>query len=123
MGLKPGKLALLWVKLNSANMCLLIIDEVSTIDSRIIALLDFRLKQLLENELPFGGMPVLFTGDFNQLGPVCKTFLPRDMITWAMRLEKHNDPVTPPMASSARSTSTMPVRASDAEMRKKCCLG
>ena len=51
-------------------MCFLIVDEVSTIDSRIIAVLDFRFKQLTNFDLPFGGMPMFFCGDFCQLGPV-----------------------------------------------------
>ena len=40
------------------------------------------MKQALETDLPFGGLPVLFVGDFNQLGPVKKKFLPKDMLTW-----------------------------------------
>ena len=36
-------------KLDSDHMCFLILDEVSTIDSRIIAMLDFRLKQVFDN--------------------------------------------------------------------------
>ena len=53
-------------KLNIDSMCFLVIDEVSTIDSRIVALLDLRLRQITAAELPFGGIPILFTGDFNQ---------------------------------------------------------
>ena len=59
-------------KLNLGQMCLLVIDEVSTIDTRHIALMDLRLQVLQSNELPFGGMPIIFSGDFNQLGPVKK---------------------------------------------------
>jgi hypothetical protein len=69
-------------------MCFLIVDEVSTIDSKIIALLDLRLQQVYANSHPFGGLPVLFAGDFNQLGPVRKIFIPKDMITYAIRLKK-----------------------------------
>lgn len=36
-------------------------------------------------EAPFGGLPIFFFGDFNQLGPVLKTFIPKDMLTWALR--------------------------------------
>jgi predicted ATP-dependent serine protease len=70
-------------KLDADNLCFLIIDEVSTLDSKIIALLDLRLQQLFKNTLAFGGVPLIFAGDFNQLGPVQKTFLPRDMMKWA----------------------------------------
>jgi hypothetical protein len=58
--------------LNSDEMCFLIVDEVSTIDCRIIAMLHIRLQQIFDNDLEFGGLPIMFTGDFNQLGPVKK---------------------------------------------------
>ena len=29
---------------------------------------------------PFGGMPIMFSGDFNQLGPVLKDFIPTSMM-------------------------------------------
>jgi ATP-dependent DNA helicase PIF1 len=61
----------------------LIVDEVSTIDTRIIALLHHRLQQVMDNKLPFGGLPIVFVGDFNQLGPVRKTFIPSSMTHWA----------------------------------------
>ena len=73
-------------KIDGDNLSFLIIDEVSTIDAKIIAILDLRLQQMFDNTLPFGGVPLIFAGDFNQLGPVQKTFLPRDMMNWASRL-------------------------------------
>jgi PIF1-like helicase len=64
----------------------LIVDEVSTIDTCVITLLNYRLKQVMDNhDLPFGGILVVFVGDFNQLGPVQKTFIPNSMMTWATR--------------------------------------
>ena len=71
--------------LDSDELCILIVDELSTIDARIIALLNFRLQQIMNNDLDFGGLCVLFVGDFCQLGPVQKTFLPKDMMRWATR--------------------------------------
>ena len=73
-------------KLCADILCGVIVDEASTIDTRIIALLHHRLQQLMNNfDLPFGGVPIFFFGDFNQLGPVKKTFIPKDMMTWALR--------------------------------------
>lgn len=72
-------------KINSDNMCFMILDEVSTIDSKIIALINHQLQQVFGNDLPFGGVSVLFAGDFNQLGPVQKIFLPKDMMIYAKR--------------------------------------
>jgi hypothetical protein len=69
--------------LDSDDLCCLIVDEISTIDAHIIALLSFHLQQIMDNELPFGGLPIVFSGDFSQLGPVKKTFLPKDMMAWA----------------------------------------
>ena len=76
------------LKLNIESMIFLILDEVSTIDSCIIALLDYRLRQLTKCDESFGGLLVLFAGDFNQLGPVQKIFLPKDMMTWATRIKQ-----------------------------------
>lgn len=86
--LTEDKLLALRNRLDYQNICFLIIDEVSTIDTQIIALIDLRLQQVYGNILPFGGLPILFGGDFNQLGPVRKVFIPKDMVTFAMRLRK-----------------------------------
>ena len=93
------------MELNTDNISMLVVDEVSTIDARIIGILDLRLRQLLDNDLPFGGVPVLFGGDFNQLGPVRKKFLPQDMISWAIRLHHTNCLADPPPPSTDTSTS------------------
>ena len=37
-----------------------------------MALLHLRCQQIFDNELDFGGIPIMFTGDFNQPGPVKK---------------------------------------------------
>ncbi len=82
-------------QLQTDRMAMLIVDEVSTIDARIIAVLDLRLRQLMDIDLPFGGVPTLFGGDFNQLGPVRKIFLPNDMMGWAVRLSYFDRQNTP----------------------------
>ena len=71
--------------LNIEKLCCLVVDEISTIDARIIAIIHKRLQKAVNNNLPFGGIPVVFVGDFNQLGPVKKTFIPQDMMKWATR--------------------------------------
>ena len=95
--LTEDKLLQLQQRLDHNNMCFLIIDEVSTIDTKIIALLDLRLQQVYGNNYPFGGIPILFAGDFNQLGPVRKMFIPKDMITYGIRLKNqgHSGKKTP----------------------------
>ena len=36
-------------------------------------------------DAPFGGIPILFFGDMNQLGPVQKTIIPKNMLIWALK--------------------------------------
>ena len=69
--------------LQAKRLCLFIVDEISTIDTPIVAMIDKRLQTICQNKLRFGGVAMLFVGDFNQLGPVKKTTIPTDMIEWA----------------------------------------
>lgn len=50
----------------------LIIDEVSMLDALFIDNLDLVLKHLRGDSRPFGGLQVVFVGDFFQLPPVVK---------------------------------------------------
>ena len=53
------------------SLSLLIIDEISTVSPLMLGTLDIRMRQANENlDKPFGGIPVLFVGDFSQLPPV-----------------------------------------------------
>jgi hypothetical protein len=95
--------------LHSDTMCLFIVDEVSTLDAPIIAMIDIRLQQTMQNTLPFGGVAILWVGDFNQLGPVKKTFLLRDMMVWAsMQKEQEEVMQRQHVNATAASTSTPP---------------
>ena len=48
----------------------LIIDEISMLHAKQVDLLDEILRNVRQNELPFGGMQVVFSGDFFQLPPI-----------------------------------------------------
>jgi thymidine kinase len=48
----------------------LIIDEVSMLHSSFIDMLDRVAKYMRRSEKPFGGMQMIFTGDFFQLPPI-----------------------------------------------------
>jgi hypothetical protein len=88
ISLTQDKVEELWSKLDLEKVCMIIVDEVSTIDTKHIAFLDFRLQQLLSSSHPFGGMPMMLAGDFNQLGPVLKDFIPTSMMIFAKRHKK-----------------------------------
>ena len=48
----------------------LILDEVSMLSKRLFELLDAIGKNIRGNRLPFGGIQLIFTGDFYQLPPI-----------------------------------------------------
>lgn len=50
----------------------LIIDEVSMLDARLLSLVNRALCFVRGNDKPFGGLQVVFVGDFFQLPPVSK---------------------------------------------------
>jgi hypothetical protein len=50
----------------------LIIDEVSMLHASFVDMLDKVAKHMRRNEKPFGGIQVIFTGDFFQLPPVTR---------------------------------------------------
>ncbi|WP_442787101.1 helix-turn-helix domain-containing protein [Flavobacterium suncheonense] len=54
------------------NMELLVIDEVSMLRADILDAMDFMMRKVRRNELPFGGVQVLYIGDLLQLPPVVK---------------------------------------------------
>lgn len=60
----------LYKRWNSTQV--LIIDEISMLHANFIDMLDKVAKHIRRNEKPFGGMQVVFTGDFFQLPPVVR---------------------------------------------------
>lgn len=54
---------------------ILIVDEVSMLSSRIFGILDTIARKIRKNDLPFGGIQVIFSGDFHQLPPVKDIYL------------------------------------------------
>ena len=51
------------------DLKLLIIDEISMVSSKLFHHLDSRMKELFNENEPFGGISLLAFGDFNQLHP------------------------------------------------------
>ena len=50
----------------------LVIDEVSMLDGKILDMVNLVLKTVRQREEPFGGIQVVFVGDFFQLPPVTR---------------------------------------------------
>ncbi len=48
----------------------LVIDEISMLDGKLLDMLNVILRTIRQNSEPFGGMQVVFVGDFYQLPPV-----------------------------------------------------
>lgn len=55
------------------NTKVLIIDEISMIDGRFLSKLEYIARAIRKNDKPFGGIQLVFTGDFFQLPPVSKS--------------------------------------------------
>jgi YD repeat-containing protein len=55
------------------NLKLLIVDEVSMVTPNVVDVIDSTLKSVRRNNIPFGGVPVLFVGDLFQLPPIVAT--------------------------------------------------
>jgi len=72
--LDPEAIKVLADKINAKNVCFLIIDEVSTVDTCISAMLDMWLQQILANTLPFGGQT---------LSPCCEALNSRSKVSIA----------------------------------------
>lgn len=50
---------------------ILVIDEVSMLSEKVFDLIDIIAKTIRKNDLPFGGIQLILSGDFFQLPPVC----------------------------------------------------
>jgi ATP-dependent exoDNAse (exonuclease V) alpha subunit len=67
----PGQLSVGWKKLHGVDC--LIVDEVSMLSGDYIEMMDWWLRKVkAEEDLPFGGLQMIFVGDFLQLPPVEK---------------------------------------------------
>ncbi len=50
----------------------LIIDEISMLDAKVLTAVDLSLRALRENQRPFGGLQIVLVGDFFQLPPIAR---------------------------------------------------
>lgn len=60
----------------------LIIDEISMLEARVLDLVEYACRLLRDNDRPFGGLQVVFCGDFFQLPPVHKNGEPKPQFAY-----------------------------------------
>ena len=121
--LEPDQLRDIRAEVQASKLALFVVDEVSTLDSVTIAMIDARLQAVMGVAEPFGGVGMLFVGDFNQLGAVKKTFLLDDMVNWAEYQASLQEKIVPPKEKAKRKrkkskldSAGRPVRASREKM-------
>jgi ATP-dependent exoDNAse (exonuclease V) alpha subunit len=57
---------------NINSVSVLIIDEISMLSANTLDMIDRIVREIKNDQRPFGGMQVIFCGDFFQLPPVQK---------------------------------------------------
>lgn len=69
---KPNnqKLASIQCRAGTNTLALVIIDEISNMGPELLGQVEKRLRDMMDNDRPFGGLSVLLMGDFFQLPPV-----------------------------------------------------
>jgi ATP-dependent DNA helicase PIF1 len=81
LGKEPKEILLNKIKNNMdkymswRKLTVLIIDEVSMLDSELLEKLNYLAKKIKRSESPFGGIQVIISGDFLQLPPITKANL------------------------------------------------
>lgn len=121
-------------KRNWQQIDVLIIDEVSMMCQKIFELLDTIAKKTRKNQNPFGGIQVIFSGDFYQLPPVgikeeietvrfCfeselwdKTFVKEDHVQ-LIEIFRQKDPVYATILNQIREGR---IKRSSCEILEKC---
>jgi hypothetical protein len=58
------------IVIDLVSISIIVIDEISFVGPNSLHIIDARLKSILNNPKPFGGMGIIFCGDFSQLPPV-----------------------------------------------------
>lgn len=59
----------------------IIIDEVSMVRADVMDAIDYTMRKVLRNNMPFGGKQMVFVGDMFQLAPVVKQGPEKEMLT------------------------------------------
>ena len=106
--LSASKVTELNKTLQMDRLCLLVIDEVSNVDAFMMAAIGIRLRQLRGNDrTSFGGLVVLFFGDFSQLPPVKSVSLTFSLMQIVSLQNQTTD--TPGYNANVNNSSTVAV--------------
>lgn len=85
-----------FLKGNWRSADILVVDEVSMMSQKLFELLDAIGKAVRKNDRPFGGIQLIFSGDFYQLPPVGNTSEPEtvrfcfESLIWSQTFSKEN---------------------------------
>ena len=85
-----------FLKANWRSTDILVVDEVSMMSQKLFELLDAIGKAVRKNDRPFGGIQLIFSGDFYQLPPVGDTLEPEtvrfcfESLIWSQTFAKEN---------------------------------
>lgn len=71
----------------------LIIDEISMLDSRLLDLIESIVSYVKRSKLPFGGIQVIFVGDFFQLPPISRAGEPPVRFAFESKAWQRLDPL------------------------------
>ena len=87
--IKDGPL-LASLKESFQNSDYMIIDEISMLDPVLLGKISQRLSNVMIDSTAFGGLNVLFVGDFSQIPPVKGSPIYRDMLIYSRVIELSN---------------------------------
>ena len=59
-----------------SSLEVLVIDEGARISKRVFETIEFIARSIRRNSFPFGGLEIIFNGDFFELGPVKNEYDP-----------------------------------------------
>ncbi len=62
------------------QVAVIFLDEVSLVTTILLCLIDKRLKEILDSSATWGGVSMIFLGDFQQLNPVSSVALTKAVV-------------------------------------------
>jgi ATP-dependent DNA helicase PIF1 len=88
----------------AAAASVLIIDEISMIDARTLSMAEQAIRALKRSQKPWGGMQVVFVGDFYQLPPVSTKENREPVEAETETISFDGEPIAPKKVQSARTS-------------------